>query len=84
MATTPFTDADDAPCLVDLGGDVQLRELEFTLRVDGPKLPDLAEILRQHGAPAAAPRYFERLADVSGQTLQRFLRGFIDLMFEWQ
>ena len=84
VATTPFTDAAEAPRLIDLSRDVQLRELEFTLRVDGPKLPDLAEILRQHGAPAAAPRYFERLADVSGQTLQRFLRGFIDLMFEWQ
>jgi exodeoxyribonuclease V beta subunit len=84
VAATPFTDAAEAPRLDDLSRDVQLRELEFTLRVDRPKLSDLAEILSQHDAPAAAPRYFESLADVSGQTLQRFLRGYIDLMFEWQ
>jgi exodeoxyribonuclease V beta subunit len=84
VAATPFTNAPEAPRLVDLKCDVQLRELEFTLRVNRPKLPDLAEILSQHGAPAAAPRYCERLAEVSGQALQRFLRGYIDLMFEWQ
>ena len=84
VAATPFTSAAEAPCLVDLSKDVQLRELEFTLHVDRPKLPGLAEILSQHGAPTAAPRYYERLAEVSGSTLQSFLRGYIDLMFEWQ
>ena len=84
VAATPFTEAAEAPRLVDLSKDVQLRELEFTLHVDRPKLPGLAEILSQYGAPAAVPRYYERLAEVSGQTLQSFLRGYIDLMFEWQ
>jgi exodeoxyribonuclease V beta subunit len=84
VAATPFTNEPDAPRLIDLVKDVQLRELEFTLHVNRAKLPGLAEILRQYGSPAAAPRYHERLAEVSGQTLQRFLRGYIDLMFEWQ
>ena len=81
---TPLTDEADAPRLIDLGRASQLRELEFTLHVDGPKLEDLAGILMRHAAPAAAPRYHERLADLSAQTLQRFLRGYIDLMFEWE
>jgi len=84
VAATPFTRSTEAPRLVDLSKDVQLRELEFTLHVDRPKLPGLAEILSQHGTPAAAPLYYERLAEVSGQTVQRFLRGYIDLMFEWR
>jgi len=84
VAATPFTSEPKAPRLIDLSKDVQLRELEFTLHVNRAKLPDLAEILSQHGAPAATPRYYERLAEVSGQALQRFLRGYIDLMFEWQ
>ena len=84
VAATPFTSEPKAPRLIDLSKDVQLRELEFTLHVNRAKLPDLAEILSQHGAPAATPRYYERLAEISGQGLQRFLRGYIDLMFEWQ
>jgi exodeoxyribonuclease V beta subunit len=40
--------------------------------------------MRQYGAAAISPRYYERLAEVSSQTLQRFLQGYIDLMFEWQ
>jgi len=84
VARTPLTANPDAPRLIDLPRNRQLRELEFTLRVDRPKLVDLAALMKQHGAPAAAPRYYERLAEVSSQTLQRFLRGYIDLMFEWQ
>ena len=84
VARTPLTANPDAPRLIDLPSNRQLRELEFTLRVDRPKLVDLAALMKQHGAPAAAPRYYERLAEVSSQTLQRFLRGYIDLMFEWQ
>jgi exodeoxyribonuclease V beta subunit len=84
VAATPFADRPGAPRLIDLSRDVQLRELEFTLHGNRAKLPDLAEILNQHGAPVATPRYHERLAEVSGQTLQRFLRGYIDLMFEWE
>ena len=84
VARTPLTANPDAPRLIDLPSNRQLRELEFTLRVDRPKLVGLAALMKQHGAPAAAPRYYERLAEVSSQTLQRFLRGYIDLMFEWQ
>jgi exodeoxyribonuclease V beta subunit len=84
VGASPFTSEPGAPRLIDLSKDVQLRELEFTLHVKRPKLPGLAELLKQHGAPAAAPNYYERLAEVSSQTLQRFLRGYIDLMFQWE
>jgi hypothetical protein len=57
VARTPLTADPDAPRLIDLPGNRQLRELEFTLRVNRPKLVDLAALMKQHGAPAAAPRY---------------------------
>jgi len=84
VGATPLTGEADAPRLIDLGRASQLRELEFTLHVDRPRLDDLSTILMHHAAPAAAPRYHERLAELSAQTLQRFLRGYIDLMFEWE
>jgi len=84
VGASPFTPEPGAPRLIDLSKDVQLRELEFTLHVKWPKLAGLAELLKQHGAPEAAPNYYERLAEVSSQTLQRFLRGYIDLMFQWE
>ena len=52
--------------------------------MDRPNLATLAELLKEHGAPTSAPSYHERLAEVSSATLQRFLRGYIDLMFEWK
>lgn len=84
VGATPLTPEPDAPRLIDLGRTSQLRELEFTLHVDRPKLDDLAGILLRHAAPAAAPRYHERLAELNPQSLQSFLRGYIDLMFEWR
>ena len=84
VGATPLLDEPDAPRLSDLPGDRQLRELEFTLCADRAKLERLADLMKQHGAPAAAPRYYERLAEVGSPTLQRFLRGYIDLMFDWQ
>jgi exodeoxyribonuclease V beta subunit len=84
VGSTPLTLEPESPRLIDLPGDHHLRELEFTLCVERHDLAALAELLRQHGAPKAAPRYPERLAEVSGQTLQRFLRGYVDLVFEWQ
>jgi exodeoxyribonuclease V beta subunit len=85
IASTPLIQGeDDAPRLIDLHLDKQLRELEFTLHADRAHLADLAKLLQAHGAPQAAPGYHARLTDVSAKTLQRFLRGFIDLMFEWQ
>ena len=84
VGASPLTGEPGAPRLIDLSKDVQLRELEFTLHVNRPKLAGLAELLKRHGAPEAAPDYYERLAEVSSQTLQRFLRGYIDLMFQWE
>ncbi len=84
VGSTPFSSKADAPRLIDLPGDKQLRELEFTLCVDRPKLSDLSALLKKHGAPTAAPDYPERLAEVSAQTLRGFLRGYIDLTFEWK
>ncbi len=84
VAATPFSSDPDAPRLADLSLGCQLRELEFTLGVDRPNLGNLAELLKQHRAPTAAPNYYERLAEVGSQTLQQFLRGYIDMMFEWQ
>ena len=84
IGSTPLTGEADAPRLIDLAQDRQLRELEFTLSANRSKLADLAALLKAHGAPMAAPQYHTRLAELSSQTLQRFLRGYIDLMFEWQ
>jgi exodeoxyribonuclease V beta subunit len=84
VGATPFTAEPDAPGLADLPRASQLRELEFTLSAKRPKLGELAEILERHGAPAAAPAYPEQLRALSMHSLQPFLRGFIDLMFEWK
>jgi exodeoxyribonuclease V beta subunit len=84
VGATPLTNEPGAPRLIDLPETQQLRELEFTLCVGRPKLDELAALMQQHGSPAAAPRYYERLAEVGSPRLQEFLRGYIDLMFEWQ
>jgi exodeoxyribonuclease V beta subunit len=84
VAATPLFDEDGAPRLVDLRGDQQLRELEFTLSAGRPRLEGLVRIMKEHRAPTAAPDYHERLAGVGASALQSFLRGYIDLMFEWQ
>jgi exodeoxyribonuclease V beta subunit len=72
------------PALRDLKRSEVLRELEFSLAVERPALRELAELLEEHGAPASAPRYHERLLKVGDHTLRGFLRGFIDLMFEFE
>lgn len=84
VGRTPLTSEHDAPTLIELPRSAQLRELEFTLHADRPDLGGLAEVLKQCGAPEAAPDYYRRLAEISTQTAQRFLRGFIDLFFEWR
>ena len=84
VALTPLTGEPDAPRLADLHRDQQLRELEFTLSAGRPGLGGLVGIMRDHRAPGAAPEYYERLAGISSSALQSFLRGYIDLMFEWQ
>lgn len=84
VAKTPLTTERDAPRLVDLAPDRQLRELEFTLGLGEPELGGLASLLRRYGAPGPIPSYHERLRTLSANAIQPFLRGYIDLMFEWQ
>ncbi|MCZ6806486.1 MAG: UvrD-helicase domain-containing protein [Deltaproteobacteria bacterium] len=81
---TPLIDGADAPRLQDIPRSQQLRELEFTMRVDEPDFVELSRILKEHGAPKGAPGYPDRLAAETPRTLKSFLRGFIDLVFEWQ
>ena len=84
VGTTPMMAQAGAPRLRDLSPDEQLRELEFTLSAGQANLAALATLLEEHGAPAAAPSYPDRLRELGGQALQRFLRGFIDLVFRWE
>ncbi len=84
VARTPLTGAADAPRLENIPQDQQLRELEFTLSVDDPDFGALSRILKEHDAPKGAPGYPERLAAETTRTLKTFLRGFIDLVFEWE
>lgn len=84
VASTPLMPGQQAPRLLDLSPEKQLRELEFTLHADHAKIDELATILKAHGAPQAAPRYFEHLAQIGAKTLHRFLRGFVDLLFQWE
>ena len=84
VGSTPLTSESGAPSLSKLSNDRQLRELEFALSVDRPNLGELGKLLKRYGAPAAAPGYPERLSELSSQRLQKYLRGFIDLVFEWE
>lgn len=80
---TPLRTDGSLPTLASLPRGRQLRELEFSLAVDQPKLRELASILEQHGAPEAARDYHAHLSQVSGDRLRGLLRGYIDLFFEW-
>jgi exodeoxyribonuclease V beta subunit len=84
VCSTPLTAEPGAPRLSALQPKLLLRELEFTLRVDQPNLEGLAKLFEKHGAPQAAPGYHARLAELSSQTLHRYLRGYIDLLFQWE
>jgi exodeoxyribonuclease V beta subunit len=81
---TPLTREPGAPRMSELDPQRQLRELEFTLRVDEPSLDGLATLLKEHRAPKPAPGYPARLSELSSQALHGYLRGYIDLLFEWQ
>ena len=83
VARTAFDDSGNAPRLLDLGASNTLRELEFTLHVERPRIESLVTLLETHGAPAKAPEYPAQLAKIGTGALHGFLRGFIDLMFEW-
>lgn len=82
VAKSPLLQQPNAPTLVGLGP--QLRELEFTLTLDRPRIEDLASLLERHRAPANMPSYPARLRELRGQSMTSFLRGFIDLVFEWK
>ncbi len=84
VVRTPLWAHANSPKLEKLPVDRQLRELEFTLAVERPALGALADLLMKHGAPTAAPRYGTRLRELQSQSLQKFLRGYIDLVFEWE
>ena len=83
VAQTPLHGRSGAPSLGVLEPERQLRELEFTLSVGNAELAGLAELLRRHRAPEAAPGYHRRLDELASQALGRFIRGFMDLVFEW-
>jgi exodeoxyribonuclease V beta subunit len=84
VARTPLTAAPDAPRLEVIPQSQQLRELEFTLSAKEPDFVELSRIFKEHGAFGGAPDYPDRLAAETTRTLRSFLRGFIDLAFEWE
>ncbi|MGD8607515.1 MAG: exodeoxyribonuclease V subunit beta [Myxococcales bacterium] len=84
VASTPLMPGKEAPRLIDLSREKQLRELEFTLHADRAEIGKLASILQAHAAPRTAPQYYQRLTEISAKMLHQFLRGFVDLVFEWQ
>ncbi len=84
VCETPLIGPEAGPRLVDLPRGKQLRELEFILRADRADLPSLVQLLKEHRAPAGAPEYPRRLAELGAPSIQRFLRGYIDLVFEWK
>jgi exodeoxyribonuclease V beta subunit len=79
VATTPLLSGENEPSLASLHRTI--RELEFTLSLDHPNLDRLADILERHGGFEGYPA---RLREMRGQSLKAFLRGFIDLVFEWE
>ncbi len=84
VARTPLTSAPDAPRLEVIPRGQQLRELEFTLSANEPDFVELSRILKEHDAFEGAPDYPDRIASETSRTLKSFLRGFIDLVFEWE
>ena len=84
VISTPLFEAPDSPRLAILDPNRQLRELEFTLSASRSRLGDLVKVLREHGAPSSAPEYADRLSGLGAQSLHSFLRGYVDLMFEWR
>jgi exodeoxyribonuclease V beta subunit len=79
VGATPFSARDDAPTLARLDRQRQLRELQFTMGAGHSRVEELAALLRKHGARS----YADRLAELHVKSLQSFLRGYVDLVFEW-
>ena len=84
VVSTPILGEPALPSLAELDRERQLRELEFTLTLGRPKLHDLVELLRKQESPRAATAYHELLALAGDHTLRGLLRGFIDLMYQWE
>ncbi len=84
VVETPLFSTATAPRLIDIPRSRQLHELEFTLRLDEPDLGPLPDLLRAHGAPRLAPDYPARVSELPHHALARFLRGYVDLVFEWE
>ncbi|MGB5810063.1 MAG: UvrD-helicase domain-containing protein [Polyangiales bacterium] len=84
VATTALLDQPKAPSLATISRNQQLRELEFMMGVEDPDFEALGAILRAHEAPGGSSDYADQLASEPPRALSRFLRGFIDLVFEWE
>lgn len=84
MAQTPLLGNDEGFVLSAIPRAAQLRELEFTLDVARPDFHALIPILREHGGSGALADYASRLATEPLHALRGFLRGFVDLVFEWR
>ncbi|MEM7137575.1 MAG: UvrD-helicase domain-containing protein [Myxococcota bacterium] len=80
----PLFEADPSPTLSAISVDQQLRELAFTLDSGRPDFGELAGLLESEGAPLYATGYPDHLRREAPRVLRKFLRGFIDLVFEWE
>lgn len=84
VVDTPLLGDGSTLRLSEVAATAQLRELEFMLNAGGPDFRGLVPLLREHGAPGALADYADRLAAEPPRSLHGFLRGFIDLVFEWE
>jgi exodeoxyribonuclease V beta subunit len=82
-----------APCgesfsLGEVEPHARLDELEFLLPVAQGGVPlgpgALAQVFRRHAAPAVAPDYHARLAELGFTRVAGYLKGFVDLVFRHQ
>jgi exodeoxyribonuclease V beta subunit len=87
---TPWSAASDAPRLDQLPREKRLDELEFLIPVahagDAERaltVNGLAEVFVNHAASEAIRHYGETLRELRFHPLEGFLKGFIDLVFEW-
>jgi exodeoxyribonuclease V beta subunit len=81
LGATPLLE--DGPSLADLDPGRQLHELEFSLHAEQQSLAGLGALLEAHGAPKGAAGYGRTLAELPPRALRGLVRGFVDLLFEW-
>jgi exodeoxyribonuclease V beta subunit len=84
----------DGPALADLPVSRRLDELEFLLPVasrgrddgqsEGLSVADLSGVFKSHAGGDFQKQYAERLDDLQFEPLSGYLKGFIDLVFEWK